>query len=390
MSKGATYMSLLFNGDRLKKARIYRGLTVAELAEKVDCQRQTLSMYEIGKSQPADDEVVKRLAYELAFPAKYFYEHATSPISGTIYFRSLLTTNKKYRSEQMVKMEFLSQVFSLLHDYVEFPEYKPLNLSAAISPEEAAMSLREAWNLGQSPIDNLVNVVEQHGILVTTFSTSTDDVDAFSELVECNDNPTFLIAYSNNKTSAARIHFDIAHELGHICLHEWSEEIEDISKEDFKEREREANEFAAAFLLPAESFKQDALRGPQTIAYYKQLKKKWKVSIAAMIRRSQKLGIITMDEYQTLIRIMQRRGQRKEEPLDDVLMTASPSLLKSSVLMLLQEDVFAPKEFMDELSSEYELSIEPEEIEYLLDLPRGTLTASKIIDISPLIIKRNK
>lgn len=383
-------MSLQFNGERLKMARIYRGLTVAELAERVDCQRQTLSMYEIGKSQPADDDVTRKIAQELKFPVKYFYEHTTSPISGTVYFRSLLTTNKKYRNEQMVKMGFLSQVFSFLQDYIEFPAYEPLDESANISPEDAAASLREAWHLGQAPIDNLVTLAEQHGILVTTFSTSTDDVDAFSELVEGNNTPTFLIAYSNNKTSAARIHFDIAHELGHICLHDWGEDIEDISKDDFKSREREANEFAAAFLLPSETFKRDAMDGPQTIAYYKQLKKKWKVSIAAMIRRSQKLGIITMDEYQTLIRIMQRRGQRKEEPLDDILMTASPSLLKSSVLMLLQEDVFTPKEFMDELSSAYELSIEPEEIEYLLDLPHGTLTPSKIIDISSLQIKRNK
>lgn len=383
-------MSLQFNGERLKMARTYRGLTVAELAEKVDCQRQTLSMYEIGKSQPADDDTARKIARELKFPVKYFYEHTTSPISGTVYFRSLLTTNKKYRNEQMVKMGFLSQVFAFLQDYIEFPAYEPLDVSDNISPEDAATALRETWHLGQTPIDNLVTVVEQHGILVTTFSTSTDDVDAFSELVEGNNAPTFLIAYSNNKTSAARIHFDIAHELGHICLHDWGEDIEDISKDDFKLREREANEFAAAFLLPSETFKRDALGGPQTIAYYKQLKKKWKVSIAAMIRRSQKLGVITMDEYQTLIRIMQRRGQRKEEPLDDTLMTASPSLLKSSVLMLFQEDVFTPKEFMDELSSAYELSIEPEEIEYLLDLPHGTLTPSKIIDISSLQIKRNK
>lgn len=379
-----------FNGDRLKKARIYRGLTVAELAEKVDCQRQTLSMYEISKSQPADDSIVKKIARALAFPVKYFYENGNSTKPGTIYFRSLLTTNKKYRSEQIVKMEFLSHVFSLLQNYVEFPAFEHYTFQRNISPENAAAELRKYWGLGLLPIDNLVTTVEQHGIFVTTFSTSTDDVDAFSQPVADDDTSSFLIAYSNNKTSAARIHFDIAHELGHICLHEWSEDIEDILKDDFKAREREANEFAAAFLLPAETFKKDAMDGPQTIAYYKQLKKKWKVSIAAMIRRSQKLGVISMEEYQTLIRIMQRRGQRKEEPLDDVLMTASPSLLKSAVLMLLQEDVFTPKEFMDELSSVYKLSIEPEEIEYLLDLPHGTLTSSKIIDISSLQIKRNK
>ena len=174
-----------------------------------------------------------------------------------------------------------------------------------------------------------------------------------------------------------------------ICLHEWSEDIEDVSKEEFKRKEREANDFAAAFLLPEETFRRDAERGPQTITYYKQLKKKWKVSIAAMIRRSEKLGIITTDDYQNLIRIMQRRGLRKEEPLDDTLITASPALLKTSVIMLLQENVFTPAEFMEELSDSYGLSINATEVERLLDLPAGTLAAHKIIKLPNLQLKRN-
>lgn len=382
-------MNTPFNGDRLKKARIYRGLTVAELAERVGCQRQTLSMYEISKSQPTDKTTVARLAQELDFPVKYFYEHSSAATSGTVYFRSLLTTNKKYRSEQIVKMDYLSQIYSLLQDYVAFPEYEPLDLPDDVTPEQAAYALRDVWGLGKGPIDNLISVVEQHGILVTSVSTSTNDVDAFSQFMEASDAPTYIIAYSNNKTSAARIHFDIAHELGHICLHEWSEDIEDISKEEFKRKEREANDFAAAFLLPEETFRKDAERGPQTITYYKQLKKKWKVSIAAMIRRSEKLGIITTDDYQNLIRIMQRRGLRKEEPLDDILITASPALLKTSVIMLLQENVFNPTEFMEELSNSYGLSINATEVEYLLDLPTGTLAIPKIIEFPSLQIKRN-
>lgn len=382
-------MNTAFNGERLKKARIYRGLTVAELADRVGYQRQTLSMYEISKSQPTDRTIVARLAQELDFPVKYFYEHPAAFSSGTVYFRSLLTTNKKYRSEQIVKMDYLAQVYSLLQDYVAFPEYEPLDLPDDLTPEQAANALRDAWGLGRDPIDNLISVVEQHGILVTSFSTSTNDVDAFSQFIETADVPTYIIAYSNNKTSAARIHFDISHELGHICLHEWSEDIEDISKEEFKLKERQANDFAAAFLLPEESFRKDAERGPQTLTYYKQLKKKWKVSIAAMIRRSEKLGIISTDDYQNLIRIMQRRGMRKEEPLDDILITASPALLKTSVIMLLQENVFSPTEFMDELSKSYYLSINPSDVEYLLDLPVGTLAVPKIIDFSRLQIKRN-
>ena len=87
---------------------------------------------------------------------------------------------------------------------------------------------------------------------------------------------------------------------------------------------------------------------------------------------------------------MQRRGLRKEEPLDDVLVTASPALLKTSVMMLLQENVFTPEEFMVELADNYDLSINPSEIEYLLDLPIGTLSPSKIIDITSLQLKQNK
>lgn len=382
-------MNTPFNGDRLKKARIYRGLTVAELAERVGCQRQTLSMYEIFKSQPTDKTTVARLAQELDFPVKYFYEHPNASAFGTVYFRSLLTTNKKYRSEQIVKMDYLSQIYSLLQDYVAFPEFESLDLPDNVTPEQAAYALRDAWGLGRGPVDNLISVVEQHGILVTSFSTSTNDVDAFSQFMAAVDTPTYIIAYSNNKTSAARIHFDIAHELGHICLHEWSEDIEDISKEEFKLKEREANDFAAAFLLPEETFRKDAERGPQTITYYKQLKKKWKVSIAAMIRRSEKLGIISTDDYQNLIRVMQRRGLRKEEPLDDTLITASPALLKTSVIMLLQENVFSAAEFMDELSKSYGLSINATEVEYLLDLPTGTLATPRIIEFPSLQIKRN-
>ena len=112
--------------------------------------------------------------------------------------------------------------------------------------------------------------------------------------------------------------------------------------------------------------------------------------MAAMIRRSKELGVIDAEMYQNLIRTMQRRGLRKEEPLDDVLLTAEPSLLKTAVLLLLQEEVFTPNEFMDELDINYNLAIEPEEVEFLLDLPKNTLATSKIIKINPkLQIKSN-
>ena len=382
-------MVVSFNGERLKKARVYRGLTVAELAEKSACLRQTISMYESGKTKPIDNETVIRLSKALNFPVKFFTEDDIPVEMGSIYFRALLTTNKKYRSEQIQKMEFISHIYSFLREYIEFPV---LNLPdcSGCAPEEAAMRVREAWKLGKGPIDNLVRVVEQHGILVTSFETTTDDIDAFSQRVSIGDKNVFIIGYSNNKMSAARIHFDIAHELGHICLHEWTEDVEALERTEFKERENEANRFAAAFLLPEETFGADAKRCPLRIPYYIELKRRWKVSIQAMCRRAWSLGVVSMDEYQMTIRTLQRRGLRKAEPLDDVLLTAAPALLRTAVIMLLTEEVFTPREFMDELSYAYGLSLPATEVEYLLNLPARTLAISNILEFKALHLKAKR
>ena len=382
-------MITAFNGERLKMARVYRGLTVAELAEKADCLRQTVSMYESGKTKPIDNATVMRLADVLNFPMKFFVESSVPVVTGSTYFRALLTTNKKYRAEQTQKMEFLAQIYAFLQEYVDFPDLQLPDCSEC-TPEEAAAKLRESWKLGRGPIDNLVHVVEQHGILVTSFATSTDDIDAFSQKVDVNGNEVYLIGYSNNKKSAARIHFDIAHELGHICLHEWSEDVEAFDKKEFKEREDEANRFASAFLLPEDSFKADASMAPLRIPYYTELKRRWKVSIQAMSRRAYTLGLTSMDEYQIILRTLQRRGMRKDEPLDDTLRTSEPALLKTAVSMLLEEDVFTAKEFMDELSYSYGFSLAAAEIEYLLDLPQGTLSVPHIIEFSSLQLKARR
>ena len=103
------------------------------------------------------------------------------------------------------------------------------------------------------------------------------------------------------------------------------------------------------------------------------MKKRWKVSIAAMIHRSYDLGLIDSFEYQKMMRSMQKKGIRKVEPLDDILKTSKPSLLKEGVYLLLDENVFNPKEFIDELSIEYGLSLYPEELEELLGLRENTL-----------------
>ncbi len=380
-----------FNGNRLKMARQYRGMTVEELSQKINVSKQAVSQYETDKIEDVPFQKILAISNVLNFPYKYFAQEDISNIkTGTTYFRSLMKTSKKYRLAQEIKMEHIATIYSFLNEYVTFPY---LNLPAWIgeisSPVEAAKKLRDYWELGDKPIDSIMRIVERNGIIVTTFSTDTNDIDAFSQYVEMNDFDVYIIALSNNKESAARINFDIAHELGHIVLHEWSEDEEVLSREEFKAKEKEANEFAAAFLLPETSFAQEVSLDPQKLDYYVQLKRRWKVSVAAMLYRSCSLGIITQGQYQYLMRVMQNKGWRKSEPLDNTIKAANPSLFSDAVDLLLVNNVFTPKEFVDELG-DMGLAMNPDELEILLNLQKGTLSVRKTEPIQMVMLKNKE
>lgn len=66
-----------------------------------------------------------------------------------------------------------------------------------------------------------------------------------------------------------KIQFDIAHELGHILLHNWYEDLECIDKEDFLKMEMQAHAFALAFFLPEKEFIEDVRVFATNLSYYK-------------------------------------------------------------------------------------------------------------------------
>jgi len=365
-------MPYSFNGEKLKKARVYNGFTAVQLASLVGCTDRSIKMYESGKIKNPESEILENLSNHLGFPKDYFFGENSTLKDTPTYFRSLLTTPKKYRDEQIERIEIIATLYSFISEYIEFEKPILPDIDEGTMPEDAAVRLRMLWGIDTKPIEHINFLVEQHGIVVTSFKMSTDKIDAFSRSVD----NMHLIGYTNSKDSAARIHFDVAHELGHICLHSGLYEDMESLKEDrdeFKRIENEAHDFASAFLLPKIPFITDVSKDPMNIEHYTWLKRKWKVSIAAMVRRAKNLDVISYEQYQTMMRNMQRRAIRKQEPLDDVLTTSAPSLLIEAVTELLKENVFTPKEFIDELSYTYGLSLYPKMIEDLLNLPKGML-----------------
>ena len=186
-----------------------------------------------------------------------------------------------------------------------------------------------------------------------------------------------------DKKSFFRRQFNCAHELGHIILHERYSDLNEIDREEFRERENEANAFAAALLLPATAFGADAAIYPNRLSHYVALKQKWCVSAMAMILRAYSLGYITSNQYSYLMRQMSMNGYRQKEPLDDVIEYKHPVALKQAINLLMTKGNMTSQDIIA-LCAANKFSVSPDVVEELLNLEIGTLTTykepSKIIE----------
>lgn len=61
----------IFNPRRLKEARLIRGLTIRELAEKIGVTKQAISQYELGEHIPKS-ETMMAIINTLQFPKNFF------------------------------------------------------------------------------------------------------------------------------------------------------------------------------------------------------------------------------------------------------------------------------------------------------------------------------
>ncbi len=380
-----------FNGQRLRQARLYNGLSINDLAEILGVTKQAISQYETQNVTP-EFEKMRILTEKLKFPSSYFFQKDIYDVNTkTTYFRALLSANKNARLQQQVKLKHLAIIYQVLNKYLEFPilNIPKFKYDDKLDFEQIALDLRNYWDIGEKPIDNISYLLEKNGIIVASYPVNQNNIDAYSQKIKVEGNDRYIIVLSNDKNLAARSNFDAAHELGHILLHDWNIDIEELSREDFKQQEREANYFAAAFLLPKNAFLQDVSLYPRDLKYYIELKKKWKVSISAMLIRANRLGVLTDNQYQYLMKQMAINNWRKREPLDNVLIKHEPILLNKSIELLMQNNIFNPQEFMEELT-ENQLSMKPEEVEMLLDLDKGTLSIEQEQDSIASIIKIKK
>ncbi|MFT8312726.1 MAG: XRE family transcriptional regulator [Clostridium sp.] len=366
-----------FNGVRLKSARKYRGETIKDLADSVGVSKQAISQFENKQAFPQFETLMK-IIDNLKFPREYFYEKDRVDVElGNTYFRSLSKLTKKEESIQKEKTKLIGKIFNFLDEYIEFPELNLPEFKEDLTIEEMAIQLREYWGIGEEPITDMIYLLEKNGIIVTSMDTNSDNIDGYSQQQNINKKKHFIVVLGNDKHSATRRQFSAAHELGHIIMHDGFLDIEDLTREETRNMESEAHTFASAFLLPKNAFIKDVSIYPTNLDYYKQLKKKWRTSISAMIVRANHVGVLTNSSYQTINKKISKLGWRKREPLDDTLIMSKPTVLRRSIDILLDNDILDEASIIKELSK-VGLTLPSEEVEILLGLDKGKLKTERI------------
>ena len=341
-----------FVGERLKEAREARGFTGDALGDVVGVGRASISQYETGKASPQFD-VLFKLASVLKMPVPFFLRPPSCPEADNLFYRSMSGATKTDRLKARRRYVWLKEMTSYLRGYVRFPQVRvpqidvPGELVAIDTHviEDAADRTREEWGLGNGPISDVTLLLENNGVIVSKVTLGTIYMDGFSGWDVVSNTPYIILG--DDKGSAVRSRFDVAHELGHLILHRNLPPKCIHNPVDNKLIESQAYSFAKAFLLPANTFAEDLY--VVSLDSLKALKSKWLVSIGAMLYRAQDLELTSGKPAKSLWVNYTRRGWRLKEPLDDELAPEYPRLLRRAFELIISKGVQLPEQILSDL-----------------------------------------
>jgi Zn-dependent peptidase ImmA (M78 family)/DNA-binding XRE family transcriptional regulator len=294
-----------FEPTRLRLARDLQQASQSDLARASGLTPAAISQFESGSTRPGT-ATVARLAEVLRVPTDFFSMQPVDAHEG--YFRSLRRSPVTHRRRARA-------IAHIAHDAVvaagpgAFPAYDlpriPINdlRAGQAELEAAAQRARSAMGVPRGPVADVVDLLERHGVIVIRLPLDTADVDAFS--LPFADRPVVILG--SDKGDRARSRFDAAHELGHLVAHQeqgWG----------LKEIEQQAHMFAAAFLMPAHDIHDELPTRADWPALF-DLKRRWQVSLAALLMRARTLGRLSPEAYLTAVKAASARGWRRAEPV---------------------------------------------------------------------------
>lgn len=268
-------------GARLKVARVASGLSLRDLAARMDglVTAQAIGKYERNEDMPSS-RVLIALAEALAVTEDYLLSDEELVLEG-IEFRKRVPSSREEATIEARTVHLLERylaVEDLLHlrsvDW-EKPRSAPHPVNDLHDAEDAARSVREDWGLGNDPIPKLAELLEERGIKV--LSLDLDDIDGLAAKVRRKDREAARVIVVRKDTWSERKRFNLAHELGHMVL----------APGHSVDPEKAAHRFAGAFLMPADAIRAEvgASRSSISIGELVALKGRFGASIQAIAYR---------------------------------------------------------------------------------------------------------
>lgn len=354
-----------FERERLSQVLSARRLSQAQLASLVGVSPATVSKWRSGIQAPERD-ALERLASVVNVTPEWF----TRPLSAKVslpLFRSNASAHVAARAMLEARMEWAQDVALALSEFVDYPA---LNLPTRaftepdeITPDEielAASECRDLWRIGRTAVPDLALAIEGAGVILIREETGISQIEGLSAWSEALGRP--LVLLSADKDNGYRSRFDLAHELGHLILHRHIPRP--TERDRHKQLEQQAHRFAGAFLLPAETFANE-VRTPVTLDDLLLLKRRWGVSVAAIVMRLRALKILDEEAAQLLFKRRSARWGAKSEPGDGDRVPEKPRLLRRTIDLLVEENVMP----LDSIPRH--LGLAAHDIEMLIGLPEG-------------------
>ena len=296
-------------GERLHSARKMAGLSMEKLAIEAGSlvTKQAISKYEKGAMNPGS-EILLALAKPLSVKVDYFFRSSKLQITDLQFRKKSKLTR---REEDRIK----HQTIDFVEKYLELEEI--LNMAPTFSNpvterrtsdhrdiERSATDIRESWNLGEGPIPQLTELLEDRGIKIFEVAAS-EDFDGLSGFAG-EDGIPFIAVYEGG--DLVRKRFTMAHELAHLLL--------DFSPDRERPREKLCHAFAGALLLPKKVIRDELGEKRNRITEWelKKLKGIYGISMQAIMARALTLGIISEHAFKQFRIYVSRHGWRVKEP----------------------------------------------------------------------------
>jgi Zn-dependent peptidase ImmA (M78 family)/DNA-binding XRE family transcriptional regulator len=302
----------------LQLAREARGLSQTELAKKAQITQGTISFLENGFME-INDSLLAKIAEALDYPISFFQRSIDLYNPHNYFWRRRSKVAVKVVKQAEALMNIYKLGIEAMLNSVDLPDNTLFSwdIDRQGSPGDAARQLRKLWRLPKGRIDDLTTVVENNGVIIVQVDYEASELDGLN-IHTTHQQP---IIFLNRDKPADRMRLNLAHELGHLILHCSAPIGND------RDVEAEAYAFAAEFLMPAEEIRpQLSNLDLQKLA---DLKRQWKVSMAAILTWAQKLGLVPPQRARSLWKAM--APYRMQEPANLNFTVEKPKILQEII-----------------------------------------------------------